>query len=191
MRHRECRGSATPPRQCADLCDASAATAVKIFGFAAWSGSGKTTLIENLIPLFVARGLNVSLIKHAHHAFDVDQPGKDSYRHRRAGATEVLVSSSARWVLMHELRKEAEPELPQLLERLSPCDLVLVEGFKQQPIPKIEIHRRAAEKPLLYPDDPHIVAIATDVDLETRLPRFGLDDYEGIARFILSHVAMR
>jgi molybdopterin-guanine dinucleotide biosynthesis protein B len=92
---------------------------------------------------------------------------------------------------MHELRKEAEPELPQLLERLSPCDLVLVEGFKQQPIPKIEIHRRAAATPLLHPGDPHIVAIATDVDLETRLPRFGLDDYEGIARFILSHAGMR
>ena len=167
------------------------AAALKVFGFAAWSGSGKTTLIENLVPLFVARGLKVSLIKHAHHAFDVDQPGKDSYRHRQAGATEVMVSSSARWVLMHELRMEAEPELPQLLERLSPCDLVLVEGFKQQPIPKIEIHRRAAATPLLHPDDPHIVAIATDVDLETRLPRFALDDYEGIARFILHHDGMR
>jgi len=167
------------------------AAALKVFGFAAWSGSGKTTLIENLIPLFVARGLKVSLIKHAHHAFDVDQPGKDSYRHRQAGATEVLVSSSARWVLMHELRSEPEPELPQLLERLSPCDLVLVEGFKQQPIPKIEIHRRAAATPLLYPDDPHIVAIATDVDVETRLPRFGLDDYDAIARFILNHGKVR
>ena len=191
MLSRECRETATPPRQFADLDDASTAAALKIFGFAAWSGSGKTTLIENLIPLFVARGLKVSLIKHAHHAFDVDQPGKDSYRHRQAGATEVLVSSSARWVLMHELRTEAEPELPQLLERLSPCDLVLVEGFKQQPIPKIEIHRRAAATPLLHPDDPHIVAIATDVDLETPLPRFGLDDYEGISLFILSHTGMR
>ena len=191
MLFRECRERATPPRQFVELGDASPAAALKVFGFAAYSGSGKTTLIENLIPLFVARGLKVSLIKHAHHAFDVDQPGKDSYRHRQAGATEVLVSSSVRWVLMHELRKEAEPELPQLLERLSPCDLVLVEGFKQQPIPKIEIHRRAAATPLLHPDDPHIVAIATDVDLETRLPRFGLDDYEGIARFILSHGGMR
>lgn len=176
------------PRPFADFAPT---TALKIFGFAAYSGSGKTTLIENLVPIFVARGLKVSLIKHAHHAFDVDQPGKDSYRHRQAGASEVLVSSSARWVLMHELRKEAEPELPQLLDRLSPCDLVLVEGFKQQPIPKIEIHRRAAATPLLHPDDPHIVAIATDVDLETRLPRFGLDDYEGIARFILSYAGVR
>ena len=182
---------ATPPPQFAELGDASPAAGLKIFGFAAYSGSGKTTLIENLIPLLVARGLKVSLIKHAHHAFDVDHPGKDSYRHRQAGATEVLVSSSARWVLMHELRTEVEPELPKLLERLSPCDLVLVEGFKQQPIPKIEIHRRAAATPLLHPDDPHIVAIATDVDLETRLPRFGLDDYEGIARFILDHGGMR
>ena len=164
---------------------------MKIFGFAAYSGSGKTTLIENLIPLFVARGLKISLIKHAHHAFDVDQPGKDSYRHRHAGATEVLVGSSVRWVLMHELREEAEPELPRLVGRLSPCDLVLVEGFKQQPIPKIEIHRRAAATPLLHPDDPHIVAIATDVDLETRLPRFELEDYQGIARFILEYVGMR
>ncbi|MGH8694663.1 MAG: molybdopterin-guanine dinucleotide biosynthesis protein B [Burkholderiales bacterium] len=164
---------------------------MKVFGFAGWSGSGKTTLIENLIPLFVRHGLKVSLIKHAHHAFDVDQPGKDSYRHRQAGAMEVLVSSSARWVLMHELRDGSEQELPQLLERFSPCDLVLVEGFKRQPIPKIEIHRRAAATPLLHPDDPHIVAIATDVDLDTRLPRFGLDDYEGIARFILRHVGMR
>lgn len=182
---------AMPPPEFEDVGEGSSAPALKIFGFAAWSGSGKTTLIENLVPLFVARGLKVSLIKHAHHAFDVDQPGKDSYRHRQAGATEVLVSSSARWVLMHELRKEGEPELPHLLERLSPCDLVLVEGFKQQPIPKIEIHRRAAATPLLHPDDPHIVAIATDVDLETRLPRFRLDDYEGIARFILSHGKMR
>jgi len=188
---RERRETAVPPRRFADFHDALPVPALKIFGFAAYSGSGKTTLIENLIPLFVARGLKVSLIKHAHHAFDVDQPGKDSYRHRQAGATEVLVSSSVRWVLMHELRKEAEPELPQLLERLLPCDLVLVEGFKQQPIPKIEIHRRAAATPLLHPDDPHIVAIATDVDLETRLPRFGLDDYEGIAGFILRHVGMR
>ena len=191
MLSRGCRETATPPRQFAELGDPSPATILKVFGFAAFSGSGKTTLIENLVPLFVARGLKVSLIKHAHHAFDVDQPGKDSYRHRQAGATEVLVSSSARWVLMHELRKDAEPELPQLLERLSPCDLVLVEGFKQQPIPKIEIHRRAAATPLLHPDDPHIVAIATDADLQTTLPRFGLADYEGIARFILSHVGMR
>lgn len=166
------------------------AASAKVFGFAAWSGSGKTTLIENLIPLLVARGLRVALIKHAHHAFDVDQPGKDSWRHRQAGATEVLISSAARWALMHELRSEAEPELPQLLERLSPCDLVLVEGFKQQPIPKIEIHRKATGLALLYPDDPHIVAIATDAPIESGLPRFGLDDHPEIMNFILRHVGL-
>jgi molybdopterin-guanine dinucleotide biosynthesis protein B len=160
----------------------------KVFGFAAYSGSGKTTLIENLIPLLVARGLTVSLIKHAHHAFDVDQPGKDSWRHRQAGATEVLIGSGARWALMHELRNQPEPELPELLQRLSPCDLVLVEGFKEQPIPKMEIHRMATGRPLLHPHDPHIVAIATDAPVDTPLPRFGLDDHEAIMQFILNHV---
>ncbi|HSE00307.1 MAG TPA: molybdopterin-guanine dinucleotide biosynthesis protein B, partial [Burkholderiales bacterium] len=108
---------------------------MKIFGFAGWSGSGKTTLIEKLIPLFVARGLRVSLIKHAHHAFDVDQPGKDSYRHRHAGCGEVLVSSSRRWALVHELRGAPEPGFAELIERLSPCDLVLIEGFKRERVP--------------------------------------------------------
>src|SRR3954468_4599249 len=134
----------------------------KVFGFAAYSGSGKTTLIEKLIPLLVGRGLRVSVVKHAHHGFDVDQPGKDSHRHRLAGASEVLVSSDTRWALMHELRGEPEARLPTLLERLSPCDLVLVEGFKTQAIPKLEIHRQAAGTPLLFPDDPYIVALATD-----------------------------
>jgi molybdopterin-guanine dinucleotide biosynthesis adapter protein len=166
------------------------AAAAKVFGFAAWSGTGKTTLIENLIPLLVARGLRVALIKHAHHAFDVDQPGKDSWRHRQAGATEVLISSSARWALMHELRNRPEPELPQLLERLSPCDLVLVEGFKKQPIPKLEIHRAATAKPLLYPGDPYIVALATDAPIESGLPRFGLNDHAAIMAFILGHVGL-
>lgn len=163
---------------------------MKVFGFAAWSGSGKTTLIENLIPLLCAQGIRVSVIKHAHHAFDVDKPGKDSFRHRQAGAAEVLVSSGARWALMHELRSEAEPELPQLLARLSPCDLVLVEGFKLQPIPKLEIHRQATGSPLLHPQDPHIVAVATDVKIDTRLPQFGLGDYPSIVRFMLDHVGL-
>ncbi len=163
---------------------------MKVFGFAAWSGSGKTTLIENLIPLLAQQGFRVSVIKHAHHAFDVDKPGKDSFRHRQAGAAEVLVSSGARWALMHELRSETEPELPQLLARLSPCDLVLVEGFKLQPIPKIEIHRQATGSPLLHPGDPHIVAVATDVKLDTRLPQFGLVDYPAIVRFMLDHVGL-
>jgi molybdopterin-guanine dinucleotide biosynthesis protein B len=163
---------------------------LKVFGFAAWSGSGKTTLIENMLPLLVARGLKVSVIKHAHHAFDVDQPGKDSFRHRRAGAGEVLICSRARWALMHELRREPEPELPRLLERLTPCDLVLVEGFKRAPIPKIEIHRLAWAKPLLFPDDSHVVALATDAAIATRLPTFGLEDYAGIAGFMLKHLGL-
>jgi molybdopterin-guanine dinucleotide biosynthesis protein B len=163
---------------------------LKVFGFAAYSGSGKTTLIENLVPLLVARGLRVSVIKHAHHAFDVDRPGKDSYRHRQAGASEVLVSSGPRWALMHELRNESEPELPALLGRLAPCDLVLVEGFKRQAIPKIEIHRLAAGTPLLFPDDPNIVALATDARIPTGLPTFGLDDYAGIAGFMLKHLGL-
>ena len=117
---------------------------MKIFGFAGWSGSGKTTLIEKLIPLFVRRGLTVSLIKHAHHAFDVDQPGKDSYRHRHAGCSEVLVTSSRRWALVHELRGAPEPGFAELIERVSPCDLLLVEGFKHAPIPKLEVWRAEA-----------------------------------------------
>ena len=163
---------------------------MKVFGFAAYSGNGKTTLIEHVLALLLARGLKVSVIKHAHHAFDVDRPGKDSYRHRQAGASEVLVSSSARWALMHELRGEAEPGLPALLERLMPCDLVLVEGFKKQAIPKIEIHRAAAGTPMLFPDDPHIVALATDAGISTVLPTFGLQDYTGIADFMLEHLGL-
>lgn len=164
---------------------------VKVFGFAAWSGSGKTTVIENLIPLLVQQGLRVSVIKHAHHDFDVDKPGKDSFRQRQAGASEVLVSSGARWALMHELRGEPEAELPQLLACLSPCDLVLVEGFKLQPIPKLEIHRAALGAELLYPGDPNIVAVATDAALDTSLPKFGLHDYPAITHFLLQHLGLR
>jgi molybdopterin-guanine dinucleotide biosynthesis protein B len=164
---------------------------MKVFGFAGFSGSGKTTLIEALIPRFVMEGLRVSLIKHAHHEFDIDRPGKDSYRHREAGATEVMLASAKRWVLMHELRSETEPELPQLLARFAPCDLVLVEGFKRQPIPKLEIHRAAASKPLLFRHDAHIVAVATDEPLETDLPQFGLEDYDPIAEFILVLLGLR
>ena len=163
---------------------------MKTFGFAGWSGSGKTTLIEKLIPLFVARGLKVALVKHAHHTFDVDQPGKDSYRHRHAGCTEVLVTSSRRWVLMHELRGAAEPGLAEHLAHLSPCDLVLVEGFKREPIPKLEVYRAQIGEPLLHPHDREIVAIASDQRLDTKLPQFNLDDHTGIADFVLSHVGM-
>jgi molybdopterin-guanine dinucleotide biosynthesis protein B len=164
---------------------------MKIFGFAGWSGSGKTTLIEQLIPRFVKRGLKVSLIKHAHHTFDVDQPGKDSYRHRHAGASEILVTSSRRWVLMHELRGEPEPGFDEQLKLLSPCDLLLVEGFKHAPIPKLEVWREETGEPLLHPNDPHIVAVATDRKIETRLPRFDLNDRDGIEDFVLSYNALK
>ena len=163
---------------------------MKIFGFAGWSGSGKTTLIEQLIPRFTKRGLRVSLIKHAHHTFDVDQPGKDSYRHRHAGASEILVTSSRRWVLMHELRGAHEPSFEEQVKRISPCDLLLVEGFKHAPIPKLEIWRAATGEPLLHPNDPHIVAVASDTKIETKLPLLNLNDVEAISGFILKHLRL-
>jgi molybdopterin-guanine dinucleotide biosynthesis protein B len=161
---------------------------MKTFGFAGWSGSGKTTLIEKLIPLFVKRGLGVSLIKHAHHSFDVDVPGKDSYRHRHAGATEVLVTSSRRWVLMHELRGVQEPSFEEQIKHISPCDLLIVEGYKFAPIPKLEVYRAETGEGFLHPNDPHIVAIATDTAVETKLPRLDLNAHEAIAGFILGHL---
>jgi molybdopterin-guanine dinucleotide biosynthesis protein B len=164
---------------------------MQVFGFTGRSGSGKTTLIENLIPIFTGRGLRVSVIKHTHHEFDVDRPGKDSWRQRQAGATEVLLTSDARWVLMHELRGAPEPELPEQLAHLSPCDLVLVEGFKQQPIPKLEVWRAGNNTPLLQPTDATIVAIAADAKLDVAVPVFGLDQHAAIARFILVHLGMR
>src|SRR3954465_1189337 len=164
---------------------------MKVFGFAGYSGSGKTTLIERLIPLIVARGLTVSLIKHAHHTFDVDQPGKDSYRHRHAGAAEVLVTSSRRWVLMHELRGGAEPSFEAQLARLSPCDLVIVEGFKHAPISKLEVWRRVTGEPLLHPNDPHIVPTPPDARIETPLPLLDLDDDASIASFVLAHLRLQ
>jgi len=159
---------------------------MKIFGFAGWSGSGKTTLIEKLIPRFVQRGLRVSLIKHAHHTFDVDQPGKDSWRHRHAGAAEVLVTSSRRWVLMHELRGAQEPSFDEQVKRISPCDLLLVEGFKFAPIPKLEVWRKETGEALLHPNDPHIVALATDAKVQTKLPLLDLNDDGAIALFIMN-----
>jgi molybdopterin-guanine dinucleotide biosynthesis protein B len=163
---------------------------MKVFGFAGYSGSGKTTLIEQLIPRFVGRGMRVSLIKHAHHTFDVDQPGKDSYRHRHAGASEVLVTSSRRWVLMHELRGGPEPSFEEQMKHLSPCDLLLVEGFKFAPIPKLEVWRAATGEPLLHPNDPHIVAVASDEKVETRLPLLDLNDAGRIAEFVLTEVGL-
>jgi molybdopterin-guanine dinucleotide biosynthesis protein B len=158
---------------------------VKIFGFAGWSGSGKTTLIEKLIPRFVGRGLRVSLIKHAHHTFDVDTPGKDSYRHREAGASEILVTSSRRWVLMHELRGAHEPSFDEQVKHISPCDLLLVEGFKFAPIPKLEVWRKQTGEGMLHPNDPHIVALATDAKVETKLPVLDLNDDGSVADFIV------
>ena len=163
---------------------------MKVFGIAGWSGSGKTTLIEKLIPRFVKRGLRVSLIKHAHHTFDVDQPGKDSYRHRHAGASEVMVTSSRRWVLMHELRGAQEPSFEDQLQRLSPCDLVIVEGFKHAPIPKLEVWREAPGEGLLHPQDPHIVAVASDARIDTKLPLLDLNDDAAIADFIVGHLEL-
>ena len=163
---------------------------MKTFGFAGFSGSGKTTLVEQLIPRFASRGLKVSLIKHAHHAFDVDHPGKDSYRHRHAGAAEILVTSSRRWVLMHELRGAHEPSFDEQVARLSPCDLLLVEGFKYAPIPKLEVWRAVTGEPLLHPNDPHIVAVASDEKVDTKLPLLDLNDVEGIATFIFGHLRL-
>ena len=135
---------------------------LKLLGLAGYSNSGKTTLLENLIPLLTAHGLRIAVIKHAHHDFEIDKPGKDSYRHRKAGASQVLIASAQRWVLMHELAHEAEPALAELCARLSPCDLVLVEGYKHAAIPKLEIYRHASGHPYLHPSDPHILAVVTD-----------------------------
>ena len=161
---------------------------MKVFGFAGYSGSGKTTLIEQLIPRFVLRGLRVSLIKHAHHLFDIDKPGKDSYRHREAGASEVLITSDQRWVLMHELRNEPEPSLAEQLLRFSPCDLVLVEGYKHAAIPKLEVYRPGLGKPMLHPDDPNIVAVAADAPIETHLPVLDLNRPDAIVDFVIDYL---
>ena len=163
---------------------------MKTIGFAGWSGSGKTTLIEKLIPILSRRGLRVSLIKHAHHTFDVDQPGKDSYRHRHAGASEVLVTSSRRWVLMHELRGEQEPKFEDQLKHLSPCDLLIVEGFKYAPIPKLEVWRAETGEPLLHPNDAHFVAVATDAKIESKLPVLDLNNVNAIASFVVSRLKL-
>lgn len=159
---------------------------MKVFGIAGWSGSGKTTLLEKILPRLTARGLKVSVIKHAHHGFDIDRPGKDSYRHREAGASEVLLSCGDRWALMHERRAEGEPTLNELLGHLSPCDLVLIEGFKQEPLPKIEVYRAANGKPPLFPERPDIVAVATNDAPATTLPILPIDDAEAIAQFLIT-----
>src|SRR6187402_2178719 len=161
---------------------------MRIVGLAGWSGSGKTTLITKVLPCLIARGQRVSTLKHAHHGFDLDQPGKDSFMHRLAGATEVVISSAKRFAVLHELRDEPEWDLPDLLTKLSPVDLVLVEGFKRDAFPKVEIHRAANGKPLIHPDDPHIIAIASDTPLQqASVPVVDLDDIEQIADVLLKH----
>jgi molybdopterin-guanine dinucleotide biosynthesis protein B len=162
---------------------------MKVIGLAGWSGAGKTTLLTRLIPHFVAKGLRVSTIKHAHHNFDVDVPGKDSWVHRQSGATEVLISSSRRWALMHELRDTPEPSLREHLKRMSSVDLVVVEGFKADTHPKIEVYRAANGKPLLFPEDTAIVGIATDQKIDTRLRQVDLDDIPAIATMIIESAA--
>src|SRR5580704_10490471 len=157
---------------------------MKVIGLAGWSGAGKTTLISRVLPYLRQQGLRISVIKHAHHSFDVDVPGKDSWVHRQSGAEEVLVSSGNRWALMHELRGRPEPRLPELLKKMSRVDLVVVEGFKSEPHRKIEVHRVANAKPLLFPDDPAIAGIATDAAVETTLPVAHLDDIAAIAVMI-------
>lgn len=167
----------------------------KVIGLAGWSGSGKTTLLSKLLPELTKRGHRVSTIKHAHHKFDVDKPGKDSWVHRQSGASEVLVSSSQRWALMHELRDEPEPTLDSLLTRLSPVDLVIVEGFKREPHDKLEVYRPDLGKPMLAAEDPDIVALLTDKAIETKglhagPQRLDLNDIPAIADFIERHCGL-
>jgi molybdopterin-guanine dinucleotide biosynthesis adapter protein len=161
---------------------------VRVYGVVGWKNTGKTGLVERLVTEITGRGVSVSTLKHAHHAFDLDQPGRDSHRHRMAGAREVLLGSGKRWALMHELREEPEPGMDELLVRLAPVDLVLVEGYKSAGHAKIETHRAAAGQGLIAPGDATIRAVASDVPLELDRPVFNLDDTGGIANFILSEV---
>ena len=163
---------------------------MRIYGVVGWKNAGKTGLMERLVTEIAGRGLSVSTVKHAHHSFDVDHPGKDSHRHRVAGATEVLLSSGNRWALMHELREAPEPPLSELLARLSPVDLVLVEGYKRDMHFKVEAFRAEPGNPLIAPGDPTIRAVAADCAVQTDLPRFELDDTSAIADFILTEVGL-
>lgn len=163
---------------------------MRVIGFAGWSGAGKTTLLRKLVPVLIADGSSVSTIKHAHHDFDVDTPGKDSWEHRQAGANEVLVGSSKRWALMHELRGDLEPTLAELLGHLSPVDLVLVEGFKRDAHPKVEVHRHANGKPFLYPEDASIVALVSDAAAGGPISHIHLDDVSSIAALVLARAVL-
>ena len=165
---------------------------MRVIGLAGWSGSGKTTLVTKAIPVLVERGLRVATVKHAHHDFDTDQPGKDSWLHRRAGASEVAIVSARRWAIVHELGREPEPELMEVLAKLSPVNLVIVEGFKRHPHPKLEVYRAEVGKPLLHPDDDCIVAVATDKALpEAQVPVVMLDDIETIANVLQAEALPR
>ena len=164
---------------------------MKVMGIVGWSGSGKTSLLVEVLPLLRAAGLKVSTMKHAHHRLDLDTPGKDSFRHREAGASEVLVVTSNRWVLMHESREAPEPSIESLIERMTPVDLLLIEGFKTHPHPKLEIHRESEGRPLLCHEDPGIAAVATDRRLPgLRIPQLDLNDPGAIAAFILAHTGL-
>ena len=158
---------------------------MRVFGLAGWSGAGKTTLLSKLIPALVAQGLRVSTLKHAHHEFDLDTPGKDSWVHRQSGATEVTIVSANRYAILHELRGAAEPTIEEILPRLAPVDLLLIEGFKRHKHDKLEIHRPALGKALLSPDDPDIVAVASDSKIAgLAVPLLDLNDIEAIAAFV-------
>jgi len=163
---------------------------MNIYGVVGWKNAGKTGLMERLVTEITGRGFTVSTIKHAHHSFDVDQPGRDSHRHRVAGASEVLLASGQRFALMHELRGADEPTLAELLPRLSPVDLVLIEGFKRDPHPKIEAYRAEPGNPLIAPGDDSIRAVASDVPLDLACALFDLDDTKAIADFILAEVGL-
>ncbi|ASM73255.1 MULTISPECIES: molybdopterin-guanine dinucleotide biosynthesis protein B [Roseobacteraceae] len=163
---------------------------MRIFGVVGWKNAGKTGLMERLVTDITGRGFTVSTVKHAHHSFDVDHPGKDSHRHRIAGATEVLLASRHRFALMHEMRGADELPLSELLEKLSPVDLVLVEGYKRDAHPKVEAHRAETGNPLIAPDDPTIRAVASDSTVDVSVPVFDLDDTAAIADFILAQVGL-
>lgn len=166
------------------------ANAIKAIGFIGYSNTGKTTLIEKLIPIFRARGLAVSAIKNAHHGFDMDRPGKDSYRYREAGAGQVLIATGQRWALLTET-PQAPATLDDLLAQLAPCDLVIIEGFKSEGrIPRIEVRRTANTEPPLFPHDPNVIAVAADHAVDTRLPVLDLNDAANIAAFVVDHLRL-
>ena len=165
---------------------------MKVFGLAGWSGSGKTSLMVRLIPVLTARGVSLSTMKHAHHTFEMDREGKDSFEHRMAGATEVLITSRRRWALLHELRERPEPTMAEMISRMTPVDLLLIEGFKREEHDKIEVHRPAVGKPTLYPDDERIVAVACDEALpDCPLPVLDLNDAGAVADFVIAHCGLR